>query len=400
MARQIQDNTENLEHIVARRTAELMESEARYRRLFEGSKDGIYISTAEGKFLDVNPSAVELFGYESKEELLKIDIPEDLYVNPEDREKMKHEIEKNGFVKDFEQRLKKKDGTEVFVLITSNVIRDAQGNPVGYEGIMRDITEGKRLDAELKKTQAYLIQAAKMRALGDLVAGVAHELNNPLMASETMLHVIQENLHDDCPNRTRVELVQECNWRMAKIIDHLREFSRQARAVFEPLDIRVPIENALMFLRQQLFNHNITTTKELAPDLPQVLGDSNQLEQVFLNLISNARDAMEGREQPKELAIRAKLLKTKGQKEIEVLIRDTGKGIPRNMMEKVFVPFFTTKEVGKGLGLGLSICYGIIENHGGRIEFDSQEGQGTRFRVFLPVPRGGDDVKEDSRRGR
>jgi len=220
------------------------------------------------------------------------------------------------------------------------------------------------------------------------------------MASETILHVIHENLHEGCPNRTRVELVQECNRRMAKIINHLREFSREAEALPEILDIHVPIENALMIVGQQLLNRNISTVKDLAPDLPKILGDPNQLEQVFLNLISNARDAMEGRNQRNELTIQTSLVKTKGQQELEVIIRDTGRGIPREIMEKIYEPFFTTKEVGRGVGLGLSICYGIIENHGGRIEVDSQEDRGTTFRVFLPVPRGGEDVETGSRRGR
>jgi PAS domain S-box-containing protein len=387
MARRDHDKTQKLEHIVADSSAKLIESEAKYRRLFEGSKDGIYISTVEGKFLDVNQSAVELFGYKNKEELLKIDISHDLYANPKDREKMKKEIQKEGFVKEFEQKLKKKDGRGIFVLITSNLIRDSGGKPIGYEGIVRDITERKRLDAELKKTQAYLIQAAKMRALGDLVAGVAHELNNPLMASDTILHVIHESLHHESSNRTRVELVQECNRRMAKIINHLREFSRQAKAKLEPLDIHLPVENALVLVEQQLLNSNITTTKRLTPDLPRILGDSNQLEQVFLNLISNARDAMETQERCKRLTIQTNLLETKGQQEVEVVISDTGKGIPQGILEKIYEPFFTTKDVKKGMGLGLSICYGIVENHGGRVEVDSREGQRTAFRVFLPVPR-------------
>ncbi|MBW2121281.1 MAG: Cache 3/Cache 2 fusion domain-containing protein [Deltaproteobacteria bacterium] len=395
MARQILDKTEKLQEIVADRTARLTESEARYQRLFEGSKDGIYISTVEGKFLDVNQSAVELFGYRDKEDLLSIDIPRDLYVNPEDREKMKKEIERHGYVKDFEQRLKKKDGTEVFVLITSNLVRDAQGRPVAYEGIMRDITERKRLDAELKKTQAFLVQTAKTRALGDLVAGVAHELNNPLMASDTILHVISENLHKGCPNQTRLELVQECNRRMAKIINHLREFSRQAETVFEPLDIRLPLENALMIVGQQLLNQNISTEKDLAPNLPVILGDSNQLEQVFLNLISNARDAMQDQDEPRRLIIKTRLIEKETEQEVEVLIGDTGRGIPEEIIDKIFVPFFTTKDVGKGTGLGLAICYGIIENHGGRIEVDSRQDRGTNFRVYLPVPKGDENGKKN-----
>ncbi len=400
MVRRRKDSNQNLQHIVAERTAKLTESEARYRRLFEGSKDAIYISTVDGRFLDVNQSAVETFGYESKEELLTIDIPHDLYVNPEDRGKMKEEIQKKGFVKDYEQRLKKKDGTEIFVLITSNLIRDTLGNPIGYEGIIRDITERKTLDAELRKTQNYLVQAAKMRALGDLVAGVAHELNNPLMASDAVLHVLYESLHEHPANRKRVELVQECNRRMAMIINHLREFSRQAEAKSEPLDINVPIENALMIVGQQLLNDNISTMKNLTSDLPKILGDSSQLEQVFLNLISNARDAMETEEGRRELTIQTNLVETKDHREIRVTISDTGKGIPKGILEKIYEPFFTTKDVKKGMGLGLSICYGIIEGHGGRIEVDSQEGRETTFRIFLPVLKGGQHVTENPRRRR
>ncbi len=398
MARHSENSAEHLEHLVAERTSKLMESEARYRRLFEGSKDGIYISTVEGRFLDVNQSAVEMFGYESKEELLNINIPRDLYVNPEDRRRMKREIEKEGFVKEFQQRLKKKDGTEVFVLITSKLIRDPRGEPIGYEGIIRDITERKKLDDELRRTQAYLIQAAKMRALGDLVAGVAHELNNPLMASDTILHVIHESLQKTNPNKTRVELVQECNRRMAKIINHLREFSRQTRAKPEPLDIHVPIENALMIIGQQLLNDNISTIKKLTPNLPRVLGDPNQLEQVFLNLISNAHDAMEAQERRRELTIQTNLAGTKDQPEVRITITDTGRGIPKGVIEKIYEPFFTTKDVKKGMGLGLSICYGIIENHGGRIEVESREREGTTLTIFLPGSQGGKDGKTNSRR--
>ncbi|NIO05035.1 MAG: GHKL domain-containing protein [Proteobacteria bacterium] len=237
-----------------------------------------------------------------------------------------------------------------------------------------------------------------MRALGDLVSGVAHELNNPLMASDTILHVIHESLQKTNPNKTRVELVQECNRRMGKIINHLREFSRQTQAKPEPPDIHVSIQNALMIIEQQLLNDNISTIKKLTPNLPRVLGDPNQLEQVFLNLISNARDAMAAQERRRELTIQTDLAGTKDQPEVRITFTDSGRGIPKDVIEKVYEPFFTTKDVKKGMGLGLSICYGIIENHGGRIEVESREREGTTLTIFLPGFQGGKHGKTNSRR--
>jgi len=217
------------------------------------------------------------------------------------------------------------------------------------------------------------------------VAGVAHELNNPLMAADTFLHVIREKLTPEDENQRRLELIQKCHERIAKIINHLRDFSRQSRVDFRPMDITEPIENALMITGQHLLNHGIRIVKNFQPDLPQIRGDANQLEQVFLNLISNAKDAMERSDRKRELAITTSLIRHNGWNDVEVVVRDTGAGISEENVEKIFEPFFSTKEVGQGTGLGLSICYGIVEAHGGRIEVESKVNQGTTFRVFLPV---------------
>jgi len=140
-----------------------------------------------------------------------------------------------------------------------------------------------------------------------------------------------------------------------------------------------------MITGQQLLNHGIRVRKEYQPDLPKIRGDSTQLEQVFLNLIANAKDAMETAGRPKELTIRTALIRHYSWSDIEVSFQDTGVGIAEENREKIFEPFFSTKEVGKGTGLGLSICYGIIEAHGGRIELESRASEGTTFRVILPV---------------
>jgi signal transduction histidine kinase len=180
-------------------------------------------------------------------------------------------------------------------------------------------------------------------------------------------------------------LIQRCHERISKIIDHLRDFSRQSKFEFRPLDIREPIENALMITGQQLLNHGIRIHKNFQPGLPQIRGDANQLEQVFLNLITNAKDAMEKGDRQRELTINTAIIRHNGWNDIEVSFRDTGKGIPEENLDKIFEPFFSTKEVGRGTGLGLSICYGIIEAHGGRIEVESKIEEGTTLRVILPV---------------
>jgi PAS domain S-box-containing protein len=278
-----------------------------------------------------------------------------------------------------------RNGNPVPILLSASLLRNEGGEIIGTLGVFKDMTEMKKLEEELKKTQAHLFQAGKMRAMGELVAGVAHEINNPLMAAGAFVHVIQESLPLEEPNRPRLELVEKCHSRIAKIINHLKDFSRQSKLDFRQIDIGEPIENALMITGQQLLNHGIRVSKEIQPDLPQIRGDSNQLEQAFLNLIANAKDAMEGSARKKELVIRAYLLRHAGWNDLEISFRDTGAGIAEENREKIFEPFFSTKEVGKGTGLGLSICYGIIEAHGGRIEVESRVGEGTTFRVILPV---------------
>jgi signal transduction histidine kinase len=273
---------------------------------------------------------------------------------------------------------------------SSDLLRNEEAPIIGTAGIFKDITEQKLLEAKLKAAQAGLVEASKMRALGELVAGVAHELNNPLMASQTILHVIMKTLPQDFPERQRLELIQKCNDRIAKIVDHLREFSRQTKPEFQEMDINQPVENALMITGQQLLNHGITIVRQITEGLPMVLGDPNQLEQVFLNLISNARDAMEDLSGAKrELTITSTLSRNEGVPSVEVLVRDTGVGIPQENLGKVLEPFFSTKPVGKGTGLGLSLCYGILEAHGGRIDIKSKEGEGTEVSVVLPISESG-----------
>jgi nitrogen fixation negative regulator NifL len=362
---------------------ELRETKDYLENIVQSSVDAIVTTDPKGRITFLNRAFEEMVG-RSRENILGLPIHQ-FYLNGlhEAREIMAILREK-GSLKNYETKVVKKEGT-VSILTSASLLQDESGQIIGTLGVFKDLTEKKKLEEELIKTQAHLVEVGKLRALGELVAGVAHEVNNPLMAADAFLHVIRENLAKEDENQKRLELIQQCNERIAKIINHLLHFSRQSKFAFRKVDINELIENALMITGQQLLNHGIRLLKTFSPNLPKIWGDANQLEQVFLNLIANAKDAMERSDRKRELTITTSLLHHNGWNDIEILVRDTGTGIPQDDVEKIFEPFFSTKEVGKGTGLGLSICYGIIEAHGGRIEVESKLEEGTTFRVILPV---------------
>jgi PAS domain S-box-containing protein len=362
---------------------ELWKTKDQLENIVQSSVDAIVTTDPKGKITFVNRAFEEMVG-RSREEIIGLPIYQFYLDGISEARRIMSILREKGSLKNHETAALRVDGI-VPILTSASLLRDEKGQIIGTLGVFKDLTEKKKLEGELQRTQAHLIQVGKMRALGDLVAGVAHELNNPLMAADTFLHVIREKLSPEDENQRRLELIQKCHERIAKIINHLRDFSRQSEFDFRPLNVTEPIENALMITGQQMINHGIRIVKEFQPDLPKIRGDANQLEQVFLNLISNARDAMEKADRKKELTITASLLRHNGWKDVEVVVKDTGNGIPPENLDKVFEPFFSTKEVGRGTGLGLSICYGIIEAHGGRIEVESRVNEGTTFRVLLPV---------------
>jgi C4-dicarboxylate-specific signal transduction histidine kinase len=243
----------------------------------------------------------------------------------------------------------------------------------------RDLEEANKT---LRDTQAQLIQASKMAAMGQFGAGVAHELNQPLAGISGYTDLLLLKLAPDSPEHRYAKKIENQCTRMTKIVSNLRTFARQSKFEYAETDINQPIDDALMLLGEQLRAHNIKLKRELNSGLPKVLADANQLEQVFLNLISNAKDAMEPNgggtltiiSRPSPYA-----------NFVEALVADTGHGMDEATMADIFNPFFTTKDVGKGTGLGLSISLGIVEDHGGRIEVHSLRSQGTVFRISFPA---------------
>jgi C4-dicarboxylate-specific signal transduction histidine kinase len=234
----------------------------------------------------------------------------------------------------------------------------------------------------LRDTQAQLIQASKMAAMGQFGAGVAHELNQPLAGISGYTDLLLLKIDPNSSEYRYAKKIEDQCGRMTKIVSNLRTFARQSKFEYSPTDVNQPIDDALMLLGEQLRSHNIKLRRELPSGLPTVLADANQLEQVFLNLISNAKDAMEAKGGG-TLTLISRASETANF--VEVLVADTGTGMDGTTMADIFNPFFTTKDVGKGTGLGLSISLGIIEDHSGKIEVHSVTGEGTVFRICLPA---------------
>jgi PAS domain S-box-containing protein len=368
---------------------QLRETKEFLERIMESSVDGILTTDLKGKLTYVNRAMEEMLGY-SRAEILGIHIS-NFYVRGMPLAKEVMELLKAAErAENYEMEVKTKSGKALTIMTSLFLLRNQDEVIIGTAGIFKDITEQKALEAKLKDAQAYLVETSKMRALGELVAGVAHELNNPLMASQTILHVILKNLPAGWPERERLELIRKCNDRIEKIVDHLREFSRQTKPELQEIDVNQPVENALMITGQQLLDHGISLVRHLAGALPKVMGDANQLEQVFLNLISNARDAIDDTTGPKkELTISSSFSEDGGAPSVVVAVKDTGVGVPPENLSKIFEPFFSTKPVGKGTGLGLSLCFGIVEAHGGRIDIRSRVGEGTEVSVILPAKESG-----------
>jgi signal transduction histidine kinase/FixJ family two-component response regulator len=252
------------------------------------------------------------------------------------------------------------------------------------EELERKVEERTR---ELEETQAQLIQSEKLASIGELAAGVAHEINNPLGVMLGFTQVMLKKLPDKDPLCKPLTSIEREGLRCKKIIQGLLDFSRRSTPTFAPADLNNVVESACQLIEHQIAINNVEIVKGYAPNLPQIEADTNQLQQVFVNLIINAYHAM-----PKGGQLRV-TTRAVGDN-VQAIFADSGVGISPENLKRIFDPFFTTKEVGKGTGLGLSVSYGIIESHGGKIEVDSQVGKGTTFVITLPVERGGNGSQE------
>jgi len=239
---------------------------------------------------------------------------------------------------------------------------------------------------ELTKMQASLIQSEKLASLGKLSAGVAHEINNPLGGILIYSHLLLEDTPKDSPHRSNLKKIIKETSRCKEIVKGLLEFARPKDPEMSPLDINTVVEKSLYIIEDQAMFQNVIIERHLATDLPRIVGDGSQLQQVFMNIILNAAEAMDNNG---SLTLYTGL--SSDSRQIEIQFSDTGHGIPEEDIKRLFEPFFTTKEVGKGTGLGLAISYSIIRKHRGTIEVRSQAGEGATFTVKLPIDRANDE---------
>ena len=496
------------------RTEERMRaSEEGYRRLFEHVGCGVFISTREGKFLDVNQALLDMLGYRSREEFLKIDIAKDLYLHSDERSRFQQMIERDGRVIDYEVEFKRKDGTSIPILLTGHVRHDQHGKIVGYEGINVDLSQRKQMERELKKahdflnklvmsspdaiiatdmkgdiiiwnkaaeetlgyeaeevigkmnikqiypegmakqvmkmmrtpeygepgrlrsypimhvrrdgkivegnlsaaiiydekgnemgqvgifidlkerlemeaklrnTQEQLLQSEKLAAMGRLTSQIAHELNNPLYGIMNTLELLKTEVPPQSKRRKILDMALSETVRLTDLLRKMLSFSKPDEEQKQPVDVNVVLDEILLLVRKQLQENSIKISTSFEADLAKVYASKNQLRQVFLNMISNARDAM-----PEGGTL---TIKTKSNRDnIYIELLDTGVGIREEHVNKIFDAFFTTKEGVKGVGLGLSVCYGFIKEHEGDIKVSSKRGEGTVFTIILPK-----HIQEDS----
>ncbi|MEJ2210542.1 MAG: PAS domain S-box protein [Anaerolineae bacterium] len=384
-----------------RRQAEeaLRESEERYRTLVETSPDGIVLLDLSGAILMINQQMLKLYGGDG-EELLGQRAPEFLAPAEQPRawQGLATLTERKSFKADV-YHLPHKDGGSFPAAIRATLVEDASGQPQAALIVVRDITEEQRMEkalqqrnlelemrmGELRHTQAQLIQSAKMAAVGELAAGVAHELNNPLNSVLASAELLLERAELEGRDRERMEAIARQAGRARDIIRNLLDFARQRGTLCDWADVNQVLGDSLSLLRQRLQNGGITLVENYAPGLPPLLLNASQIKEVFLSLVLNALQAMPagGR-----LVVRTE---QRGDR-VAVTFADDGEGIADDVLPRIFEPFYTTRPVGQGTGLGLSVSLGIVQDHGGTMQVESQLGEGATFVVWLPLPKEREDL--------
>jgi len=485
--------------------------EADYKRLFDNLEFGVYISSKEGKWLDANRVLLNMLGYESKEEFLKLDLTRELYFQPEERRRFQEIIERDGYVIGYEVEWKRKDGAIISVLNTGQVRYDLRGNILGYEGIIVDQTQKKQMERDLRETNEFLkaiiesspnaiiatdlkgniriwnhaaeeilgyesedvigkmsiekiyagadkdakkmmtllrspdygglgilksypmvivkrggkvidinfsaaiindisgkevasvgiivdlterlemerklrntreqlLQAEKLVAMGRLTSQIAHELNNPLYGIMNALELMKTEVQPGSKRRKVLDMALSEIVRLTELLRKMLSFSNPNQEEKEPTDVNLLLDEILMLYEKQLRENSIKISCVYTEGLALAHASKNQLRQVILNMINNAKDAM-----PEGGSL--KVSTRQEGKFIYIDISDTGIGIKEEIIDKIFDPFFTTKDKVKDAGLGLSVSYGFIKEHSGDIKVESKWGSGTSFTISLPVKR-------------
>jgi len=370
----------------------LKSSEEKYKTLTNNLHVGIYRNTvgSEGQFLEANPAILQMFGYDNKEEFLNIRVA-DLYQNSNYRKKINQKMLQNGYVRNEELMLKKKNGEQIVCSVSAVAIKDENSEVKYYDGFIEDITERKQLESQLQ-------QAQKMEAIGTLAGGVAHDLNNILSGMVSYPELLLMDLADDSPLKEPLLTIQQSGQKAAAIVQDLLTLARRGVSVRENIDLNQLVEQYLNSPEHQKileYHPGIEVVSNLEPSLLNIVGSPVHLSKTVMNLVSNAAEAM-----PHGGRIRIatdtryidKSLKgydaVKEGEYARLKVSDNGVGISSEDLDRIFEPFFTKKTMGRsGTGLGMAVVWGTVKDHSGYIDVQSNLGEGTEFTLNFPISR-------------
>ena len=349
-------------------------------RLFEAVPEGIYIGTlgsASSFTLAANPKLKQIFGYTpDTADRLVLPFDVDRFVDPNARNKFITQLQAIGSVTDYLIRVRKADGTPILTEVCASM----SANEIF--ALIRDVSERKKEDDRSRDGQHQIVHAEKMAALCQTISGVAHELNNPLATILSWAERLAEGQQDGKTKRG-LEVILSESERAARIVRNLLTFARKRQTTRAMVDLNQTVRETLALRAYEQRVSNIGVSEAFGHDIPLMFADGHQIKQVLLNLLINSEQAMVGAHGGGNLTVRTWHDQERGSAVLEV--NDDGPGIAEETQARIFDPFFTTKEVGKGTGLGLTVAYAIVQEHGGRIWVQSQPGSGASFFVELPV---------------
>lgn len=363
----------------------LRRSEARYRSLIQSAVYGIYRCDLDGKFLDVNPALVTMLGYDLPEEVIILDPQRDLFVDSGELARLICDFRAGTPVNNLEARWKRKDSKTITVRLSGRAVQTLDDTLQALEIIAEDVSEQRVLENQFR-------QAQKMEAVGRLAGGVAHDFNNLLMVISGYTEVLLERTGAPHPLYPKIQAIHQATERATGVTRQLLAFSRKQMLELKVVDVNAIVLDMERLLRP-LIGEDVQLQTKLAKDLGHTRADAGQIEQVIMNLVVNSKDAMpEGGKITIQTAnvvsggddVRREYSYIKPGAYVMLAVSDSGHGMDKETQARIFEPFFTTKEKGKGTGLGLSTVYGIIKQSGGYVLVQSETGQGTTFRIYLP----------------
>ncbi|MBW1996505.1 MAG: PAS domain S-box protein [Deltaproteobacteria bacterium] len=361
---------------------EAIKSNTFFQNVIQSTVDGIVVLDRKGKVLIFNEGMERLTGYSAKEIVNKGHVSSfyDIDVARENMKKMRsNKHGPPGKLNPTSMTIRNRNGEEIPVTLSASIIT-IDNEEIGSVGVFTDMREFLKMQKDLEEAHLQLVQSERIASVGRMAAGVAHEINNPLSGIMLYAELLKKTLKENEQGLRDVEEIIAQTQRCKKIVSELLEFSRQSVGKVSSFSIDDLIDKSLGILLNQALFHNIEVIKDIEKDIPAMVGDIGQLQQVFTNLFINAADAMNGKGR---LEIKARYLRNKDQ--VGINVSDTGPGIPKELRDKVFDIFFTTKQVGKGTGLGLSLSQNIVKLHGGSISFECPPEGGTVFTVVLPL---------------